>query len=236
MPNNKSIKNIRQKNKKNKRINQKGSSKRKKLLRSKKRIKVRRSLKKISRKKMKGGGIPFGGTLKNLIGITNNSREKKDKLISNVCELTKTKQVQDKQLESLLGEVCSLNKDMKEGGGKGIVKGALGLIGTVATLPLRTASNVVNNVTGVDPADYIKKMILSSDTEKGDKQNIDTQSPVYTQQPLTEKKINVKPTQIGSAITNSKDLELVIQIYNKLKNNQILSEQEKFILKNYRVI
>ena len=55
--------------------------------------------------------------------------------------------MQDKQLASLLEEVCSLNKEMKEGGGgKGFVKGALGLIGTVATLPLKTASNVVNNV------------------------------------------------------------------------------------------
>ncbi len=234
---NKSLKNNRyKKNRKNKRINQKGSSKRKSFLRSKTRVKPRRSLKKISRKKMKGGGIPFGGTLKNLIGITNKSTEKKDQLLSNVCELSKSKRIDDQQLASLLTEVCSLNKEMKEGGGgDGIVKGALGLIGTVATLPLKTASNVVNNVTGVDPAEYIKKMILSSDKEVTE---LDKTQPIVQEQiirqPVIDNKITKKPVQMGSSVQNSQDIDLVIQIYNKLKSNQQLSEQEKFIIKNYR--
>ena len=100
---------------------------------------------------MKGGGLPFGGTIKGLLGLTHNDVNSRENMIGNLCALNNVRPTTDTQLSGILNQVCSLDKSVKEGNkDNGVVKGAIRLIGNMATLPLRTASSVVKNVTGFD--------------------------------------------------------------------------------------
>ena len=100
---------------------------------------------------MSGGGIPFGGTIKGLLGLTHNTEQSRDNMIGNLCALNSVKPTSDTQLSGILNQVCNLNENVKkEKKDSGIIKGAMRLIGNVATLPLRTATGVVKNVTGFD--------------------------------------------------------------------------------------
>jgi len=114
---------------------------------------------------MSGGGIPFAGTLKNLISVTHNDETNRDSLMENLCLVNSYKKPVngDVELHNLINQVCNLNNNIKEGNkGNGIIKGAMRLIGNVATLPLRTASSAVKSITGVNPGEVVSNMIVNS--------------------------------------------------------------------------
>ena len=100
---------------------------------------------------MRGGGIPFGGTIKGMLGLTHNSEKSRENMIGNLCALNTVRPTTDSHLSGILNQVCNLDESVKkEKKDSGIVKGAMRLIGNMATLPLRTSSSVVRNVTGFD--------------------------------------------------------------------------------------
>lgn len=133
----------------------------------KKRNKKKRKNKKIKSNKinMSGGGIPIGGSIKELLGITHNLETNRENVLDNLCALNSIKPTQDAHLSGVLNQICNLNfsvkKDKKEN--SSIVKKALRLIGNIATLPLRTASSVVKNVTGFNPGEVVYNSIKSRD-------------------------------------------------------------------------
>jgi hypothetical protein len=121
--------------------------------------------KSIRSKSMRGGGIPFVGTLKSLIGLTNNHDKTREDLLDSMCNLKGDHQSTGSNIElhNIINQVCELNSNIKESKKNGgIVKSALGLIGKVATLPLRTASSAISNVTGINAGDAVKNMIQNN--------------------------------------------------------------------------
>ena len=92
--------------------------------------------------------------------------------------------------------MCTLDESVKQGKkDNGVVKGAIRLIGNMATLPLRTASSVVKNVTGFDASEAAYNAIKNSVVkEEQSAQQINLQQPQILSggQPLT---INHKPQQ-----------------------------------------
>lgn len=146
-------------------------------LRKSNKSKKRQLRRHIKRKKvnMAGGGIPLGGTIKGMLGLTHNEETSRENMVDNLCALNSVRPTQDSQLAGILNQVCNLNtnvkKDRKENGG--LVKGALRLIGNVATLPLRTASGVVKNVTGFNPGEAVYNSIKNSiSSEEDTKQKV----------------------------------------------------------------
>lgn len=146
-------------------------------LRRSKKSKRRQLRRQIRRKKinMTGGGIPLGGTIKGMLGLTHNEETSRENMVDNLCALNSVRPTQDSQLAGILNQMCNLNtnvkKDRKENGG--VVKGALRLIGNVATLPLRTASGVVKNVTGFNPGEAVYNSIKNSiSSEEDSKQKV----------------------------------------------------------------
>ena len=148
-----------------------GSRKYKRRYRIKQRRKIRN---KHSRKRninMSGGGIPFGGTIKGLLGLTHDDEKSRENMIGNLCALNSVRPTTDSQLSGILNNVCSLDESVKkEKKGNGIVKGAMRLIGNMATLPLRTATGVVKNVTGFDATEAAYNAIKSSVSKDESKQ------------------------------------------------------------------
>ena len=141
---------------------------RKRLVSKRKQRKVRRLRSKRLRsykKKQSGGGIPFAGTLTNLVGITHNKNENMDGLLENLCTINNSKRPTngDVELHNLINQVCNVNHNIKKSKkNNGIVKGAMRLIGNIATLPLRTASKAVTSVTGVNPGEMVTNMIVNN--------------------------------------------------------------------------
>ena len=116
---------------------------------------------------MLGGGLPFGGTIKGLLGLTHNDEKSRENMIGNLCALNNVRPTTDTQLSGLLNQVCSLDQSVKEGNkDNGVVKGAIRLIGNMATLPLRTASSVVKNVTGFDASNAAYNAIKNTVTKE----------------------------------------------------------------------
>jgi len=160
---------------------------RKKRIERKKRIsyslrKIRsRKIRKQKKINMSGGGIPFGGTIKGLLGLTHNEETSRDNMLGNICALNNVRPTTDTQLSGLLTQVCNLNENVKkEKKGSGVVKGAMRFIGNVATLPLRTGIDVVKNVTGFDAKEAaynaIKNTVSSEESKKQDFQLLPNQS------------------------------------------------------------
>ena len=142
------------------------SSKKKKNIKifSKYSKKTRKYKKKLNKINMSGGGIPFGGTLKGMLGLTHNEENGRENMVDNLCEINSVRPTQDMNLSGILSQMCDLNTNLKKNkkGNDGLVKGALRLIGTFATLPLRTASSVVKNVTGFNPSEAVYNSIKNS--------------------------------------------------------------------------
>ena len=152
-------------------------NRRKKRIERKKRVsnslrKIRsRKIRKQKKLNMSGGGIPFGGTIKGLLGLTHNEETSRDNMLGNICALNNVRPTTDTHLAGLLTQVCNLNENVKkENKDKGVVKGAMRFIGNVATLPLRTGINVVKNVTGFDAKEAaynaIKNTVSSEESKK----------------------------------------------------------------------
>lgn len=152
-----------------------------------------------------GGGIPFAGTLSNLIGITHNKEKDMDGLLENLCTINNLKKPVngDVELHNLVNEVCNLNYNIKKSKkNSGLVKGAFKLIGNVATLPLRTASKAVTSITGVNPSEMITNAIKNS-SDSSEKQE------PYKSTPTIEdlKKLDEKMKRGGSFDSN--DLKVI---------------------------
>ena len=129
-------------------------------------LRKKRLIRKNSRN-MSGGGLPFGGTIKGLLGLTHNDEKSRENMIGNLCALNNVRPTTDTQLSGLLNQVCSLDQSVKEGNkDNGVVKGAIRLIGSMATLPLRTASSVVKNVTGFDASNAAYNAIKNTVTKE----------------------------------------------------------------------
>ena len=112
---------------------------------------------------MRGGGIPFGGSIKGLLGLTHNLENSRDNMIGEICSLNNVNPSNDLQFSGLLNQVCSLDKNIKEGKkNNGVIKGIMRLIGNMATLPLKTASGVVKNITGFDASEAALNAIKNS--------------------------------------------------------------------------
>ena len=145
---------------------------------------------------MSGGGLPFGGTIKGLLGLTHDNEKSRENMIGNLCALNNVRPTTDTQLSGILNQVCTLDESVKQGKkDNGVVKGAIRLIGNMATLPLRTASSVVKNVTGFDASEAAYNAIKNSVVkEEQSAQQINLQQPQILSggQPLT---INPKPQQ-----------------------------------------
>ena len=112
-----------------------------------------------------GGGIPFVGSLTNLVGITHNKDENMDGLLDNLCTINNLKNPKggDVELHNLINQVCNVNHNIKKSKkNNGVVKGALRMIGNIATLPLRTASKAVTSVTGINPGEMVTNMVLNN--------------------------------------------------------------------------
>ncbi len=121
-----------------------------------------------------GGGIPFAGTLTNLVGLTHNNNENMDGLLENLCTINNSKRPQggDIELHNLINQVCNVNHNIKKSKkNSGIVKGAMRLIGNIATLPLRTASKAVTSVTGINPAEMVTNMVVNNVNAKKQDEN-----------------------------------------------------------------
>lgn len=140
-----------------------------------------RKIRKQKKINMSGGGIPFGGTIKGLLGLTHNEETSRDNMLGNICALNNVRPTTDTQLSGLLTQVCNLNENVKkEKKGSGVVKGAMRFIGNVATLPLRTGIDVVKNVTGFDAKEAaynaIKNTVSSEESKKQDFQLLPQQT------------------------------------------------------------
>ena len=112
-----------------------------------------------------GGGIPFVGSLTNLVGLTHNKEENMDGLLDNLCTINNLKNPKDGDVElhNLINQVCNVNHNIKKSKkNNGIVKGAMRMIGNIATLPLRTASKAVTSVTGINPGEMVTNMVLNN--------------------------------------------------------------------------
>ena len=145
---------------------------RKKKISRRKNIKrsIRRTLRSKSRN-MNGGGIPFAGTLTTLINTTHDRDQNIDSLIDNLCVVNNLKKPVngDIELHNLINNICNVNHGIKKSKkNNGVIKSAMRLIGTVATLPLRTASKAINSVTGVDPTDIVKNMVVNNTQQKAE--------------------------------------------------------------------
>ena len=132
---------------------------RKQILRNKNRSRILKKNKLNNRRykrslNMKGGGIPFAGSIKGLLGLTHNLENSRENMISEICSLNSVNPSNDYQLSGLMNQVCSLNENIKKDKqNSGVVKGVMRLIGNMATLPLKTASGVVKNITGFDASE-----------------------------------------------------------------------------------
>lgn len=161
-------------------VSKKLNSKKKRLSYSLRKMRSRK-IRKQKKINMSGGGIPFGGTIKGLLGLTHNEETSRDNMLGNICALNNVRPTTDTQLSGLLTQVCNLNENVKkEKKGSGVVKGAMRFIGNVATLPLRTGIDVVKNVTGFDAKEAaynaIKNTVSSEESKKQDFQLLPQQA------------------------------------------------------------
>ena len=175
---------------------------------------------------MNGGGIPFGGTLKGLLGITHNDETSRDNLIGNICALNNIKPSSDLQLGSLINQVCNLNENVKkQKKDSGIVKGAIRMIGNVATLPLRTATGVVKNVTGFDAKEVAYNAIKNSMNSEEPKNQV--QKPHVGGMPM---QINHNPNRpqivTGSQPMQGGNSEYLQELTRKLTSGKSLTNEE----------
>ena len=155
-----------------------------------------------------GGGIPFAGTLTNLVGLTHNSEQNMDGLLENLCTINNLKKPQngDVELHNLINQVCNVNHNIKKSKkNNGIIKGAMRLIGSVATLPLRTASKAVTQVTGVNPSEMVTKMLTSEPKKEEDDKPYKMVTSVDTLKKIDQK------IKSGGSLTSDE-----IQILNSL--------------------
>ena len=188
---------------------------------------------------MRGGGIPFGGTIKGLLGLTHDKEKSRENMIGNLCALNTVRPTTDSQLSGILNQVCDLDQSVKkEKKDNGVVKGAMRLIGNMATLPLRTATSVVKNVTGFDASEAAYNAIKNTVS----KEEQSTQ-PMILQKPKTLSggqhmpiSHNPNPPKIqtgmqGGDQTNytaspTQDIEVLQKIQNKLRSGGSLTEKE----------
>lgn len=194
---------------------------------------------------MSGGGIPFGGTIKGLLGLTHDDEKSRENMIGNLCALNNVRPTTDTQLSGILNQVCNLDKNVKQGKkDNGVVKGAMRLIGSMATLPLRTASTVVKNVTGFDASEAAYNAIKNSvEKEEQNQPNIVLQPKQIAlkggqPQPITH---NPKQPQIQTGINHTRmqggnqksytpspiyDLSKLTDIQTKLSRGGSLTQDE----------
>ena len=156
-----------------------------------------------------GGGIPFAGTLKSLIGTTQNQDKNMNDLLDNLCTVNNMKKPVngDTELHNLINNICNVNHGIKQSKkNNGIVKSAMGLIGNVATLPLRTASKAVTMVTGVNPTEVVTNMVTNS--VKKEEENVSPYKMIYNIDTL--KKLDQK-IKSGGSLTSDE-----VQVLNSL--------------------
>lgn len=216
--------------------------KKKRVYNSKRKIKSRK-LKKKKKMNMSGGGIPFGGTIKGLLGLTHNEETSRDNILGNICALNNVRPTTDTHLTGLLTQVCNLNENVKkEKKSNGVFKGAMRFIGNVATLPLRTGINVVKNVTGFDAKEAaynaIKNTVSSEESKKKEfhllpQQALSGGQPIkYSNNvPIVETVAQPMPMQGGNQNriqTNPPihDITALQNIQNKLTSGGSLTNEE----------
>jgi hypothetical protein len=183
---------------------------------------------------MSGGGIPFGGTIKGMLGLTHGDEVSRENMLGNLCALNSVRPTTDTQLSGILNQVCTLNDNVsKKKKDSGIVKGVMRLIGNIATLPLRTASGVVKNVTGFDASDAAYNAIKNSVSREEDKQNVSSilpQQSLIGGQPLPIKHTNQQPIiQTGQQMHGGEqhnDINILTNIKKKLTSGGSLTNDE----------
>jgi hypothetical protein len=203
---------------------------------------------------MRGGGLPFGGTIKGLLGLTHNDEKSRENMIGNLCALNNVRPTTDTQISGILNQVCSLDQNVKNGKkDNSVVKGAMRLIGNMATLPLRTASGVVKNVTGFDASEAAYNAIKNSVTNEEKKTpQINIVHPQTQKQPLsggqhmeinhTNKRPQIQTgiharmqggTQINHTVAPPiHDVSKLQTIQNKLSSGGSLTDEEIKIIGN----
>ena len=129
-------------------------------------------------------------------------------MIGNLCALNNVRPTSDTQLSGILNQVCNLDESVKQGKkDNGVVKGAIRLIGNMATLPLRTASSVVKNVTGFDASEAAYNAIknsVSKDEQNQQQFNLQPQqNPLSGGQPLNLNH-NTKQPQIQTGVNHTR--------------------------------
>lgn len=194
---------------------------------------------------MGGGGLPFGGTIKGLLGLTHDDEKSRENMIGNLCALNNVRPTTDTHLSGILNQVCNLDESVKQGKkDNGVIKGAMRLIGNVATLPLRTASSVVKNVTGFDASEAAYNAIKNSVAKEEQSKPSIVLKPQQTslkggqplpishnqQQPQIQTDVNHTRMQGGNqnsySPSPSNDLSRLTDIQNKLSRGGSLTNDE----------